>query len=541
MTRLWVSRSARRVGAVLAFALLSGLLPAAAFAQGSGLERAIQAQERASNALMAVAGVIGSGVAVDASGAASIRVYTTHAAVRGVPRAIDGVRVEAVVTGLITARACQDTGDPTERCNRPVPIGVSVGHPSVTAGTIGARVKNGSGAVFALSNNHVLANSNSASPGDAALQPGAFDGGTDPADRIGTLAAFKTISFNASGCTGGAADPDCNTIDAAIASTTTGNLGVSTLSGGYGTPSATSVLPSVGLDVKKCGRTTGCTTGEVREVNVTVDVCYKPQGIFCARNGTARFVNQIGIADGTFSAGGDSGSLIVTQSGNNPVGLLFAGGGDRTFANEIGRVLSNFSVSIDTGSGGSTNTPPAAPTGLTATAGDGQVSLDWANNTESDIAGYNVYRSTTSGTGYTKVNVGLVSSSAFLDTGRTNGTTYYYVVTAVDTGQLESGFSNQAFATPQAAPVAGAPSNLTATPRTQGTVKVDLAWTGGASSIAVQRQAPGGSSFATIATVSNSGSYRDNLGRNPTPGTWTYRVCNAGTSTCSSNATATIP
>lgn len=543
MTRLLASRFVRRASAVLAFALLSGLLPAAAFAQGSGIDRAIQAQERASNALMTIAGVVGTGVAIQADGAASIRVYTSHTAVGGLPRSIDNVKVERVVTGLITARACQDTGDPTERCNRPVPIGVSVGHPSVTAGTIAARVKNGSGAVFALSNNHVLANSNNASIGDAALQPGAFDGGTDPADRIGTLAAFKVISFNASGCTGGASDPDCNTIDAAIAATTTGNLGVATLPGGYGTPSATTVGPSVGLDVKKCGRTTGCTTGDVAEVNVTIDVCYKPQGpFFCARNGIARFVNQIGISDGTFSAGGDSGSLIVTESGNDPVGLLFAGGSNRTFANEIGRVLSHFSVSIDTGSGTPPpNTAPAAPTGLVATAGDGQVGLDWADNTESDLAGYNVYRSTTSGSGYAKVNGALVTASAFTNTGLVNGTTYFFVVTAVDTSLLESGFSSEAPATPETGPVAGTPSNLTATATVRGTVKVDLAWTGGASTIDVQRQAPGASSFTTIAIISNGGSYRDNLGRNPASGTWTYRVCNAGTTTCSNNATATVP
>jgi len=543
MSNLRASRSVRRVGAALVLVLMSGLLPGAMLASGTGIDRAIQAQDRASNALMAIAGVVGTGVAVDEKGSASIRVYTSHAAVHGIPSSIDNVRVERVVTGLITARACQDTGDPTERCNRPVPIGVSVGHPSVTAGTIGARVKSSSGAVFALSNNHVLANSNNASIGDAALQPGAFDGGTDPADRIGTLAAFKAISFNASGCTGGASDPDCNTIDAAIAATTTGNLGVSTLTGGYGTPSATTASPSVGLEVKKCGRTTGCTTGEVREINVTIDVCYKPQGpFFCARDGIARFVNQLGIADGSFSAGGDSGSLIVTQTGNNPVGLLFAGGGDRTFANEIGRVLSHFSVSIDTGGGTSPpNTAPAAPTGLTAAPGDGQVSLDWANNSESDLAGYNVYRSTTSGSEYAKVNGALVTSSAFVSTGLSNGTPYFFVVTAVDTGALESAFSNEASATPAAPPAAGAPSNLTASVHPRGTVKVDLAWTGGASSIAVQRQAPGASSFTTIATVSNNGSYRDNLGKNPTSGTWTYRVCNAGTTSCSSSATASVP
>jgi hypothetical protein len=459
MVRTGSSRFARRLGALLVVVLLVGLLPSLTSAQEVGLQHAIQVQERVAAHLLATPGVVGVGVAVTPAGQARIRVYTAADNTAGVPANAEDVAVERVVTGLITAQACQDTGNPTQRCNRPVPIGVSVGHPQVTAGTIGARVKNGSGGVFALSNNHVLANTNNASIGDAALQPGAYDGGTDPADRLGALAAFRVLSFNATGCTGGSSDPDCNTIDAAIASTTTSNLGVSTLPGGYGTPSGTTTGPSVGQSVRKCGRTTGCTTGTVAEVNVTVNVCYVPQGQICAQGGTARFVNQIGISDGSFSAGGDSGSLIVTSSGLNPVGLLFAGGSTRTFANEIGRVLSNFGVSIDTGAGPSP-TPVATPTPSP---------------------------------------------------------------------------------TPAPTPVAGAPSGLIASLRTQGIVRVDLTWSGGASSVAVQRQSPGGSTFATIATINNGGSYRDSLGKKPASGTYTYRVCNAGTTTCSNNATATVP
>ncbi len=93
-------------------------------------------------------------------------------------------------------------------------------------------------------------------------------------------------------------------------------------------------------------------------------------------------------------------------------------------------------------------TPPAAPTGLAATAGDGTVSLDWNNNSESDLAGYNVYRSTTSGSGYAKINISLVTNSDYTDNTVTNGITYYYVVTAVDTSSNESGYSNQDSATP---------------------------------------------------------------------------------------------
>ena len=120
---------------------------------------------------------------------------------------LDGVPVATQVTGMFLARS-----NPTTR-RRPAPMGYSVGHPAITAGSIGARVVDGSGNVYVLSNNHVLANSNDASIGDPALQPGPFDGGTS-ADRIGTLFAFQSIDFS-----GGD-----NTIDAAIAISTTADL-----------------------------------------------------------------------------------------------------------------------------------------------------------------------------------------------------------------------------------------------------------------------------------------------------------------------------
>ncbi|MFC2041503.1 hypothetical protein ACFLTY_04200 [Chloroflexota bacterium] len=99
--------------------------------------------------------------------------------------------------------------------------------------------------------------------------------------------------------------------------------------------------------------------------------------------------------------------------------------------------------------------PPAAPTGLGAIAGDFQVSLEWLDNTEPDLAGYNVYRGLTSGN-YTQVNVGLVATSNYTDIGLTNGTTYYYVVRAVDWADPvahESDNSNEASATPAIPPL----------------------------------------------------------------------------------------
>ena len=81
-------------------------------------------------------------------------------------------------------------------------------------------------------------------------------------------------------------------------------------------------------------------------INATINVNYGED------SGVARFVNQIIIRPGRFSAGGDSGSLIVVNGDGDdrkPVGLLFAGSPSITVANPIGPVLTRFGVTIDAG------------------------------------------------------------------------------------------------------------------------------------------------------------------------------------------------
>jgi fibronectin type 3 domain-containing protein len=94
------------------------------------------------------------------------------------------------------------------------------------------------------------------------------------------------------------------------------------------------------------------------------------------------------------------------------------------------------------------STPPAAPTGLWAAAGDGSVNLDWDDNAEGDLHSYSVYRSTTSGS-YGSALVSGLSSSVYADPSAVNGTTYYYKVTAVDISANESPKSAEVFATPE--------------------------------------------------------------------------------------------
>src|SRR5262249_21609596 len=187
-----------------------------------GLEVAIAAHQRAPPGLMRTAGVVGTAVGRLSDGRPSIRIFLSTPGVPGLPDSIEGVPVSVEYTGLIMARS-----DPTLRA-RPAPLGYSLGHPAITAGSIGARVVNPGGSVFVLSNNHVLANSNDATLGDPGLQPGPYDGGT-AADQIGTLYGFKMIDFSGGN----------NTIDAAIDLTSAANIGnASPSDDGYGTPSA---------------------------------------------------------------------------------------------------------------------------------------------------------------------------------------------------------------------------------------------------------------------------------------------------------------
>ncbi len=332
---------------------------------------ALAATKKHARRLLSHSGVVATGTAIGPDGEPMVKIFTARAGVTGIPDRLDGLRVKTYMSGRIYAQrgaTCEASGDnacqTSERWPLPVPLGVSVGHSGITAGTIGARLTDGTN-VFILSNNHVLANVNQASIGDSILQPGAFDGGLAD-DAIATLSDFEPLRF----CTVFFIWLICdqtNVIDAAVAISTTADLDVSTPQGeydstpGYGSPS--SVIHSaygdpdvigdeqlaqlLGLGVQKYGRTTGTTTGTIDAVNATVDVCYDSS---CSL--VARFVDQLIILPGTFSSGGDSGSLIVTNDGvSTPVGLLFAGSNTNTIANRIDLVLDRFGLSIDDGSG----------------------------------------------------------------------------------------------------------------------------------------------------------------------------------------------
>lgn len=221
------------------------------------------------------------------------------------------------------------------------------------SGTLGSRVSDGTTS-YVLSNNHVLGRSDQAVAGEDVSQPGLIDNSC----RIATIVADFTTAV-----------PLGSNVDAALAQLRSGAMDSTGFIEDIGVPSTTTVNPTVGLGVAKSGRTTGFTTGTVSSVNTSVSVQYQA-GCNSGKKFTVSYTNQVVINSSTFSAGGDSGSLIVTNNAShNPVALLFAGSSTTTIGNPINEVLSKLSTrlgrTISFGGGG------AAPTTQGGQAGGG--------------------------------------------------------------------------------------------------------------------------------------------------------------------------
>jgi len=230
---------------------------------------------------------------------------------------------------------------------RPAQGGYSVGHYKITAGTIATMVYDilpggkvsppvhGIGIpskFYILSNNHVLANINAALIGDPILQPGSFDGGTVPADVIARLSRFIPITL----------EPPTpramhnNLVDCAVAEGEFNDLNREVYWNGHVRGWRPKAGVTVGMLVKKTGRTTNFTTGRITVINATVDVGYGGGQV-------ARLKDQIVTTN--MSAGGDSGSLVMTLD-NVAVGLLFAGSSVAMIANQIENVRALLRVEV---------------------------------------------------------------------------------------------------------------------------------------------------------------------------------------------------
>jgi hypothetical protein len=326
------------------------------------LQDAIQVQRNHESRLFSLPGVLGVGIGLTEDGdEVAIHVYfnpdVPSASHSAIPRHLDNMPVRILETDDIVAR---DAGDPGHRqvFNRPVPMGVSTGNPNgIFAGTLGFRaVRAGNpNAVGYVTNNHVAAASgpslcvaqlnpaNLPAFGLDQCQPGLLDpasgGSCTPGGRpqIGDLVQVVPIIM------GGVFE---NVVDAAFVSSTRNLVDKSIRDIGAPSPNIV-IFPALNQTVQKSGRTTGFTQGTITTINGTFNVNY---GAAC---GTAKFVGQMAItALGSFSAGGDSGSLIVTTlldsaGRKRPVGLLFAGSTTSTIANPIVSVMGALGVLVD--------------------------------------------------------------------------------------------------------------------------------------------------------------------------------------------------
>lgn len=237
-----------------------------------------------------------------------------------------------LVSGSLLAPSLADNG-PNHQV-RNMRFGVSGGNVNdatrrfCCSGTLGALVTDGTTS-YILSNNHVLGRSDQAVVGDDVSQPGLIDNNCNVATVVADFTALSPLGSN---------------VDAAIAQLRPGTMDATGFIEDIGVPSRAVVAPAVGMSVAKSGRTTGFTTGNITSINTSVSVQYT-RDCGGGKKTNVSYTNQIVISPGTFSAGGDSGSLIVTNNAaHNPVGLLFAGSSSATIANPAGLVLTRLST-----------------------------------------------------------------------------------------------------------------------------------------------------------------------------------------------------
>jgi hypothetical protein len=209
-------------------------------------------------------------------------------------------------------------------------------------GTLGALLQR-NGTYFLLSNNHVFARSDIATIGDAITQPGLIDANcaTAGTTTVGNLSQF--VNLEAAG----------TNVDAALAQIVSGTVDTSgtilllgaTATGTTPDPgpphAGNGIVARVGEAVAKSGRSSSLTCSTVGAVQVQTTVSYQ-KGCNTGTTFTVTYTGQISITGGTFSAAGDSGSLIVDQNTADPVALLYGGSDADTVGNPVADVLSAF-------------------------------------------------------------------------------------------------------------------------------------------------------------------------------------------------------
>src|SRR5258708_7060634 len=269
---------------------------------------------------------------ISASGA-----YTAPAQVPNPARVTVTVVLQADATKSASAAVTIVSHTPNEAAQSlPIILGTTGGNAKDSAtsgntitccgGTMGSLVQR-NGAFYILSNNHVLARSDSAAIGDNIIQPGLPDSNCNPnsATVVAHLSQFVRLETAGTNVDAAIAQINPGAVD-----TTNGpifSLG-STAPGNVPSPGSphggTGMAASVGLSVAKSGRTTGLTCSTVGAVAISTKVQYQT-GCGTGTTFSVTYQNQVSVSGGTFSGQGDSGSLIVSQATADPVALLYAG------------------------------------------------------------------------------------------------------------------------------------------------------------------------------------------------------------------------
>jgi len=207
-------------------------------------------------------------------------------------------------------------------------------------GTLGSLLER-NGNYYILSNNHVLARSDSASIGDDIIQPGLIDANCSATGTttVGNLTQYVNLEAAGTNVDAAIAQIVSGTVDTTgsilqLGSTATGNTPDA------GAPHAGKGFSAiVGEAVAKSGRSSGLTCSSVDAIFIETSVSYQ-KGCNTGANFNVTYTNQVSVAGATFSASGDSGSLIVDANTADPVALLYGGSDTDTVGNPVSDVLS---------------------------------------------------------------------------------------------------------------------------------------------------------------------------------------------------------
>jgi hypothetical protein len=242
--------------------------------------------------------------------------------------------------------------------NSPTPLGVSGGNSGDSStsgtrticcgGTLGALLARG-GNRYILGNSHIFARDDDASIGESIIQPSLIDSSCSAgaATTVANLSQFVNLENPVSGTplvdaalaqvAAGRVDPLGTILE--LGGNTNGNLPTDgPPHGGAGVTPADAVGSVHNGLVAKSGRATGLTCSSIAAINVTAAIQYQ-KGCGTGATFTSTFNDLVDIHDGTFSAEGDSGSLIVTQDTADAVALLIASSDTDTLGNSISDVL----------------------------------------------------------------------------------------------------------------------------------------------------------------------------------------------------------